>query len=170
MKEELIIHEYNYSDIIAVKEGVDYLIQYIDDCYKQYLDLVAEDKRKNQNLALEYRNYDYWNSIDNFTINITSKQNQYIVCKNYEQYLKIFKEGRIQNVKEIIINLKLSYQRGQYKNIITCNHSFNISFKPYDIRFKRQSNYNDELMDKIEEMIRSIFSKFSVIDTIFYSK
>ena len=51
MTEELIIHEYDYSNIVAVKEGIDYLVQYIDSCHKQYLGFVEEDKKRAESYA-----------------------------------------------------------------------------------------------------------------------
>lgn len=170
MPEELIVHEYDYSNIIAIKDGIDYLVQYMDSCYKQYLDLVEEDKKRNQNLAYEYRNFDYGNSFDSFTVTVWSKGFDSVTCKNFEQYTSLSKENKVKNVKELTINLKMNYERGQGKDKITCKHSFIVSFKPYDITFKRQSNYGDELMDKIETMIKGILDKFNAVDSIFYTK
>ena len=170
MTEELIINEYDYSNIIAIKDGIDYLVQYMDSCYKQYLDLVEKDKERNKNLAFEYRDFDYGNSFDSFTVIVWSKGFDSITCKTNEQYLNLSKEGKIKNVKELTITLKMNYERGQRNNKISCKHSFIVTFKPYDISFKRQSNYSDDLMDKIETMIKGILDKFTTIDTIFYSK
>ena len=47
---------------------------------------------------------------------------------------------------------------------------FKITFKPYNIVFTRKSNYADQNMDQIENVINEILKKFRVQNTIFCTK
>ena len=50
------------------------------------------------------------------------------------------------------------------------NYLFKISFKPYDITFKRKSNFKDPVIDNIENNINELLKKFKTQNTIFCTK
>ncbi len=170
LKEEIIINDFDYSNIVPVIDGVNYLVQYLYSCYMDYLGLLEEGKRRNESLSYEYRNYDYKDSFSKFRVSITKKDNGMINCNNYEQYLNLVQSEKTMRLKEVEISITMNYERGQGRNTITCKNSFVVKFAPYDITFQRKSNYKDEYMDKIENFTNEILNKFNRVNTIFCSK
>ena len=49
--------------------------------------------------------------------------------------------------------MNLDYRSGTDSNMINHENSFNIIFEPYNIKFKRKSNFNNQMMDEIENSI-----------------
>ena len=66
--------------------------------------------------------------------------------------------------------MNIDFARGKGESLDTNENSFVISFKPYEIKFKRKSNHNDPEMNQIEESINAIMRQLPVSNTIFCTK
>ena len=54
--ETTINNESDYSNIIASVDNIAYIVQYCDNVYSQFQQLVAEDEQKNERLKYEFKN------------------------------------------------------------------------------------------------------------------
>ena len=172
-RELAINKEYDYSNIVPELGDVSYLINCCDQYYKNFIKLCDEDEEKNKKLKNDYKNYRY-KKIYETDFEISIKQNNdffaTLTCKNYDSFYYTIIEQGLKSIDSLVITLNLSYRRGKEFKSDTHNNLFIISFKPYDIKFKRKSNYTDSLMDNIERAINDILSKFITQDTIFCMK
>lgn len=170
--ETSINNEYDYSNIVASVDNISYIVQYCDSIYSQFQQLIAEDEQKNERLKYEFRNYNYKKSYgESFEVKIRQK-NHYntISCKNYNSFKDAVMQGQVNNIDALEIELNLDYKRGNSDSLKDYQNSFKVSFKPYDISFVRKANHNEFNMNDIEENIKQMLNKFSVANTIFYSK
>lgn len=55
--ETTINNEFDYSNIVASVDNISYIVQYCDNVYSQFQQLVAEDEQKNERLKYEFKNY-----------------------------------------------------------------------------------------------------------------
>lgn len=173
---EVIVNpEYDYSNIIPDKEYIKVLIRSCEEMYKRLQDLFKKDEEKNERLKYEYRNYEYKKHFEtDFSIDIREtgigdgslgQHLNFTDSNTFSDYI-----DRKVNLDSLVINLNLSYKRGSDGNEKAHLNSFKISFKPYNIKFKRKSNYNDEVMNQIESYLKSILDKFMTKNTIFCNK
>lgn len=166
-----INNEYNYSNSLPVVELITYLVQYCDKIYKNFVNLIEEDEKKNEQFKHEYRNYKYKKNFgERFEIYIREKNYNGISCKDLSSFEKIVNDGKLKNINSLEIRMNLNYDRGKYMNLIKHENHFHISFKPYEIIFTRNSNYNEIEMNKIEDTIKDVLNKFPVVNTIFCTK
>lgn len=166
-----IHHEYDYSNIVPRIEAITYLVQYCENIYKQFLTLIEEDKKRNESLKFEFRNYHYKRSYrEKFEVYIREKNYNYISCKDFTMFQNVIDQGNLNNVNSLEIRLCLDYKKGREGNLVSFENSFIVSFKPYRITFDRKANHNEEQMTKIEENIKNILDQFSVVNTIFCTK
>lgn len=167
----LIHHEYDYSNIVPRVDAITYLVQYCDNIYNQFLTLIEEDKKRNESLKFEFKNYQYKRSYrEIFEVHIRNKDYHYISCKDFTMFQSAINQGDLKNVNSLEIRLCLDYKRGREGNLISFENSFVVSFKPYQIMFVRKSNHNEEQMMKIEDDIKKILDQFPVENTIFCTK
>lgn len=167
-----INNEFDYSNIIVGVENLAYIVQYCDNVYSSFKTLLDEDEKMNERLKYEFKNYDYKRTYgDNFEIRIRQK-NYYnsTSCKNYNSFIDVVRQGQLKNVDALEIELNLDYKRGKSDELKNHENSFKITFKPYDIKFIRKSNYNEKNMNQIEENINAILKKFPTANSIFCSK
>ncbi len=168
-----ISNEYDYSNIVAEVEIVSFLVQYCNSYYNQFIKLCADDEEKNAKLKSEYKFFQYKKSYSSkFEVAIKQKGNSFsnIACKNYESFIESVNAGHLKNIDSLIITLDLSFKRGKDFETKEHENSFKITFKPYEITFKRKSNYDDSTMNQIENTINEILKKFRTQNTIFCSK
>ena len=64
----------------------------------------------------------------------------------------------------------MDFRRGRESNLEEHENTFIIKFEPYDITFARKSNYNDQIMNQIEDQINQILQKFPIANSIFCNK
>lgn len=169
--ETVINNEYDYSNIVASGENIAYIVQYFETLYKQFLSLVEQDERKNADLRYNQKNYEYGKHFKSeFTITIKHSGLNNVICKSLDSYMEALNSGKINMVNGLDIILDLSYKRGTENNTKEHRNDFKVIFRPYDIRFIRKSNFNENSMNQIENSINSILSKFAIANTIFCSK
>lgn len=162
---------YDYSTIIATSDVITHLVQYCDNVYKNFILLVDEDEKRNEQLKQGFKNYNYKKSYgERFVVYIREKNYNTITCKDFDAFQSAVNNGNLTNVKSLEIKMELDFIRGKGNELINHENSFNITFKPYEITFTRKSNHNEEKMNQIENDIRDIFSKFQTVNTIFCTK
>ena len=170
-EETIINNEYDYSNIIPKFENITYIIQYCAHIYSYFLKLLEEDENKNEKLKYEFKNYNYKKNYgEGFEVKIRQKNYNTISCKNYDSFVEALNNGQLLNIESLEINLNLNYRRGNIDSLKNHENSFKISFRPYDIKFIRKANHNEQNMNQIEENIKQILNKFPVENTIFFSK
>lgn len=174
MKEEsIILHTFDYSNIIPKLDYVLILVQYCNSYYDQLLKLCSEDEEKNLKLKSEFKFFNYKKSFSmEFKVIFKEKceNASQIVCNSYISFLELVKNGNLKSVDFLKITLNLSFKRGKDFELCDCDNLFEISFKPYNIVFTRKSNYEDEVIDKIENSINLVFQQANVENTIFCSR
>lgn len=170
--ETTINNESDYSNIIASVDNIAYIVQYCDNVYTQFQQLVAEDEQKNERLKYEFKNYNYKKSYgDTFEVKIRVKDHfTPISCTNYNSFNDAVSQGQLKNLDSLEIELNLDYKRGNNDSLKDHQNLFKISFKPYDIKLIRKSNHNEQNMNQIEENIKQLLNRFSVANTIFCTK
>ena len=169
--ETVINNEFDYSNIIATADEISPLVQYCEQLYNQLMELNQEDEIKNRKLKYEFREHDYEKHIGmSFEINTMDKNYNIITYKSYRAYLEAANSGQIKEVSSLEIDLRLNYRRGKGERLEDYNNSFKITFKPYDIKFRRQSNHDESNINQMEETIRKILDNYPVANTIFCTK
>lgn len=170
-KETIINNEFDYSTCIASFENIGYLIQYCEAIYNNFTKLVQEDEEKNERLKEEFKNYTYHKSYSmGFEVIIRLKSFESIRYKDYQSYFESYKTGNISNISSLQIEMSLDYRRGMSNSLKEHENKFKISFKPYEIKFGRRSNYNEANINSVENSINEILKKFPSVNTIFCSK
>lgn len=165
---------FDYSNIIVNVDILSYMVQYLDNVYLQFQKLLEDDEKKNTRLKSEFKNFEYKKTYDDgFEVKIKQKNHyNYVLCKNYSSFMNSVSQGVLNNVESVEIKLRLNYKRGENNINVLKKHDniFEIYFHPYDISFKRISNYNEQIMNQVEENINIIFKKFPVANSIFCTK
>ncbi|MCI9279927.1 MAG: hypothetical protein HFJ02_03910 [Bacilli bacterium] len=171
LKEIIINNEYDYSNSVPTVEFITYIVQYCDQIYNHFLNLIEQDEKKNERLKYEFQNYNYKKSYrEEFVIKIRQKNYNTISCKNYDSFIEAVKNGQVSNIESLEIHLVLDYKRGKIDNLNSYENDFNITFKPYQISFIRKANHQEIEMNQIENNLNEILKKFPVTNTIFCSK
>lgn len=173
MNEKSVINnEYDYSNIIPLIDYITYLVRYCDDTLKQLKRLFAEDEERNKALKYEYKDYTFKACYgDRCEVYISGKDyNGIITCKDLESFNSAVSNGNLNNISKLKIVLDLDYERGSKGNMEKHENSFSIIFEPYNIKFKRSSNFKDDMMDMVENDINNMLRKFPVMNTIFCTK
>lgn len=163
--------EYDYSNVVPTIEAVSYLVQFCDQTNKQLTKLVEEDEEKNKQFKSEYKDYMYKKSYaQKFEVYIRGKSYNSITCEDYNQFMSAVNGGNLNAVDSLSVSLCLDFYRGKGDNTEEHENSFMVSFKPYEIKFTRKSNHNDQSMDQVEQSINSILKRFPVANCIFCNK
>lgn len=63
LKEIIINNEYDYSNSVPTVEFITYIVQYCDQIYNHFLNLIEQDEKKNERLKYEFQNYNYKKAI-----------------------------------------------------------------------------------------------------------
>lgn len=167
----VINNEYDYSNIVPTKDAISYLIKYCDSLNNELTRLVDEDEEKNKQFKEEYKDYMYKKSFGQlFAIKIVSKSYNHIECENFNSFNSAIQGGNVDNVSSLKITLCLDFYRGKGLSNVEHENSFIISFKPYEIKFIRKSNFEDKMMNEIENNINNILKKFPIANCIFCAK
>lgn len=170
--EKVINNEYDYSNIVANIEHISYIVRYCDSIYSWFYQLILEDEQRNEKLKYEFKNYNYKKFYGNgFEVKIKQKESYSTISyENYNTFEESLKLGQFNNIDLLEIELNLDYKRGNNDSLKEHKNLFKISFKPYDIKFIRKSNHNEQNMNEIEENIKQMLNKFQKINTIFCTK
>lgn len=167
----VVLNEHDFSNIVPIVEHVSYLVKYIDYIYKQFIELMKNDEKNNEQFKEEYKNYLYKKYSTFFRVYIQYESYaKNIECENYDSFITAVNDGNLKNIIKLNIEMKLSFKRGRGSNLNLHEHSFNIIFKPYDIKFTRKSTHTDNEFNKVESEIMDILNKFTVQNTIFCTK
>ncbi len=167
----VINNEYDYSNIVPSAENIAYVIQYCENVLNQFLVLFEEDEKKNEKLRQEYQNYQYKKSYKfGLEIKIRHKNYDYIFCKSLETFIEAVKIGKVNNLISLEIQFDLSYRRGEYSKLQDYENEFKILFKPYEIKFFRKSNHNENHINLVENSINQMLTNFPVANSIFCTK
>ena len=170
-EKNVITKEYDYSNKVPMIEYITYLVNYCNDIFEKFKKLVDDDEEKNKMLKLDYKDYQYKKSYSSkFEIRINGKDYNYITLNDIVSYKSAVENGSLNNVRKLTIELILDFGRGKNDNMENHENNFEIVFSPYDIKFKRNSNYNDESMDLIENNTKGILDKFPTVNCIFCTK
>lgn len=168
----VINNEYDYSNVLATVDAISYLVQYCDSLNKQLTNLVEEDEKKNIQFKSEYKNYMYKKAYSQH-LEIYIREKNYtnnLMCKDYESFAAAVKNGYLKEITGLDIKLCLDFYRGQGDKPEKYENALNIIFKPYNIKFSRISNHQDQSFDQIEEQIKEILNHFAVANTVFCDK
>ena len=167
----VINNEFDYSNIIPTIECVKYIVNYFDNIYDQFLDLIKKDEEKNSQFKYEYKDYMYGKSYGTrFHVYIYEKTYNNITCDDYNTFISAINDGNLKDVREVSIQMDLYFKRGRNNNYTEYENSFSVILRPYNIKFARKSNYNDVNMNQIENQINEILKKFPVANCIFCDK
>lgn len=93
-----------------------------------------------------------------------------VSCNDFISFQSVVNAGNLNNINSLEIKLEINFMRGKINEFVEYQNSFDIVFKPYDIKFIRVSNHNELKMNQVENYIKSILNKFQVVNTIFCSK
>ena len=164
-------NEFDYSNIIPTVESITYLVKYCSDIYTQFVNMVNEDEKKNEQFKYEYKIYNYKKSYTTqFEVYIKEKSYNNITCKDFSSFQSAINDGNLKEVCGLDIRLDLDYKKGKNDNLVDCENSFSILFNPYDIKFARKSNFKEPNMTQIENTINDILKKFPTANSIFCTK
>ncbi len=169
--EKSINNEYDYSNIVPVAEYIGVLIQYCENAYNSFLELIKKDEEKNEKLKYEYKEYEYKKSFSScFRVNIIDKNFSRIEFNSYKMYMDAVNANQLNNLDSLKIVLDVSFRRGKEGNTKEHINTHEIIFKPYNIKYKRKSNYIDKASSNIEKDLNNLLKKFPFVDTIFCNK
>ena len=172
-EEKNISRTYDFSNVIVDTNLLTYLVKICDDAYNRLLKTNEIEKEKNEKLKVEFQNYQYKKHYSmGFIMRMSDINNEFssFEIKNFEHYNELLKNERINNIKSFKIELNLSFERGVGFDTKVHKNEFEIVLKPYDIKFTRVSDYNDDGINNIENMIVSAFNDYTKVNTIFCSK
>lgn len=170
-EKNIITKEYDYSNKVPMIDYITYLVNYCNEIYENFKKLVSDDEEKNKMLKIDYKDYQYKKSYSSkFEIRINSKNYNYITCNDIISFKSAVENGNLNNVNKLVIEVNLDFGRGKNGNIENHENKFEIIFSPYDIKYKRNSNYTDQSMDLIENNIKEILDKFPTVNCIFCNK
>ena len=171
MSPAIINNEFDYSNILPTLEAVSYLVQYCDQMNKQLNKLIEEDEEQNKRFKQEYKEYQYKHVYgQKLEVYIREQTYNNITCSDYDTFMAVVKDGNLNNVSSLQIDLCLDYDSGKGNELTRHENSFTIIFKPYEIKFARKSNFNDSNMNQIEDQINAILKQFPVANCIFCDK
>ena len=168
-----INHEYFFPNILAVREYVENLVAFCDGARRTLQKNIDEDERKNESVELSQRKYDYkklYDGATNLRIFVYDNSGSSSNYDGESAFRAAASSGRLNDIAHLDIDLTLSFGRGIGNEIDAHKNVFSISFKPYDIKLVRDSNFSDPEMDALEEQLIKMMEDFPTAKTIFTAK
>lgn len=163
-----INHDYLYPNILVVREYVENLVGFCDGAYRTFLKKVAEEEEKNESLKNEYREYMYKKSYGmRMKVYIWTNNSVSLEYDNEGAFRAAANSGKLNDVSSLKIELHLDFGRGREGSIEDHKNEFIVDFKPYNIKFVRNSNFDDPEMSELEEQIVKLMEGFPATKTIF---
>lgn len=173
LKEVEISNVFDYSNMVVDVETISTLVKYCCSCYDQFMKMCENDEERNRKLKIEYQVFQY-KKVYGTKFEVTIKEKGHLLsnltCKTYDSYIETVNSGHLKNVEGVTITLDLSFKRGKYMDLNEHENVFTIVFNPYDITFTRKSNYDDPIMNQVENSFNELLKKFRVLNTIFCTK
>ena len=161
-------HEHYYPNILAVREYVENLVSFCDKACRVLQGKIDEDERKNESLERDRRKYDYKQVYGTgLRVFIMNKSGAHSTYDNESAFRAAATSGRLNDVTMLEIDLSLSFGRGIGDEIDEHHNKFSFSFKPYEIKFTRDSNFSNPEMDELEEQLIKLLEDFPATKTIF---
>ena len=169
--EKNIINGYDYSNIIPTNEYISMLVQYCEKVSNQYLQLINQDEEKNEKLKYDFKYYQYGKIYGTgLNVVIFDKSFQRIEYQNFLSYSQAVQNRQVNNINSMEVRLNINFKRGQSGKTKEHNNEFIVKFKPYEIKFTRKSNFDDNMMNQVEKDINELLRSFPTVDTIFCTK
>ena len=166
-----INNEFDFSTIVPMSQYIGGLVQYCEKVSNHYLQLIEQDKERNEKLKYEYKEFQYGEKYGTgLKVVIYDKSFRYIECNDFLSYSQAIQNKQINNIDSLEIRLEINFKRGTGNNCKAYNNEFIVRFRPYDIKFTRKANFNDDMMKQIENNINELLKKFPAVDTIFCTK
>jgi len=170
LKEQIINNEFDYSNAIVDGKSILYLANTVNSIFQKMKAMFDEDEKKNEPLKWEYKNYEYKDKYSKLQYQVVFKNHARNEFQTYEALETAVESGNLNNVEKFTIELDLDYSRGKEGNLISLENNFKITFQPFEIKFIRKSNYNENLMQQVEDSINDCLNKFNILNTIFCTK
>lgn len=152
VKEIKINNIYDYSDIICNYDNINKIIEFSNMIFNKFDNLLLKSNGSLKKL------YPYGLDI----IIINSEYNKFML-KSYDDYLLAYKEGLINKISSLSIEINLNYK----KDDIEYNNLFKIIIKPYNIKFYRTASHDETAMNQIELSFIKILDKLPKEESIF---
>ena len=169
--ETVINKEYDYSNAIIDENCITYIANYCESVYNQFNLLIKEDEKRNEKVKYEYQNYNYKDTYQKkYEIRIREGNYNTTYCKSYNSLFEYIQTKKLNAIESIEIELDLSYKRGKNQSYKEHNNLFKMTFKPYNIKFTRKSNHNEQIMNQVEANLNQLLSSIPTVNTIFCSK
>ena len=161
-------HEHLYPNLLPVREYVENLASFCERAYKVLEKKADEDEQKNASIEYSQQEYVYKKSFGaGFKVHLYTNANVSLDYETADSLLAASRDGRLNDVSMLVIRLDLDFSRGKNNAFEDHNNEFEISFRPFDVKFLRNSNYVDPDMDKLEDEIVKILEDFPFMKTIF---
>ena len=169
--EKNIINEFDYSNIVPTSQYIGVLVQYCEKVSNQYLQLINQDEERNEKLKYDFKDYQYGKNYGTgLNVVIFDKSFQRIECQNFLSYSQAVQNRQVNNINSMEVRLNINFKRGPSGKTKDHNNEFIVKFKPYEIKFTRKSNFDDNMMNQIEKDINELLRSFPTVDTIFCTK
>ena len=163
-----IVNNFDYSNVIPKLENIEKIVQHCFNLYNQFKDRCNLEEERNRQFKSEYKKYDYKEMFSaGCSIIVNGKDYKTIIYKDLPNFLSAVNNGNITNVSYLDILLCLDYRKGNGNNLIEHKNRFEIKFRPYDITFTRKSDFNEIMMNDIEDNINELMKSFNSVNTIF---
>lgn len=157
-----------YYDLLAVSEYINDLINYCEQCYKEYRNKVAEDEAKNEQLRYDYQEFSYKESYSAaFGIQVYDAVNSFIDFSSLEEYQAAVTKRIFTAPKHIKVSLNISFRSGKSGNFTEHKRVFEIWFEQNRSYFAYESNEDDESFNSIRQAIEEKLDQFPAVRTIF---
>lgn len=152
VEEVKINNIYDYSDLVCNYDNINKIIEFSNMIFNKFDNLLLKSNGSLKKL------YPYGLDI----IIINSEYNKFML-KSYDDYLLAYKEGLINKISSLSIEINLNYK----KDDTEYNNLFKIIIKPYNIKFYRTASHDETAMNQIELSFIKILDKLPKEESIF---
>ena len=158
---------FDFSNALVDTNNLLPLVQYYYGIYMQYIKLAEEDAQRNEKLKYDYQKFECSKRWFKFKIRTLTNDYNNAEYNTLADFNYAVTNGKIRDISLLEIELTLDFSTGTNNNKIDYDNEFVITFKPYDIKFKRKSNKNIQTMQEIEDYTISLLQSFNKQTTIF---
>ena len=165
---EIVKEKLSYPNLLAVQEYVVDLVKFCFSLYGSFEKLVSDDTAKNEQLKLDFREYEHYkhyaagcNVIISNSDFHTSRYN------NYDEFDSLVKNGMLKKLSKIRIELNLSYRSGKFNALVDNENSFIIVLEPSASTFEYSANHETSDMREIFTRLKAKLDDFPATLTVF---